>query len=292
MQLPKVSVIIPVYNRIEFLSDAIDSALNQTLLPFEILVVSDGSGLALQEKIAELVDAYTIARLICLPSNKGVSHARNVGLGNAQGEFIVFLDDDDFLEKSLLHAAVSHFMSHQETDVFISRARLFSTSVSMHFKRVQKFYIEQQQQYHHLSTDHPDYFLVYCPAIHSMVFRKSCLPIQPFPEDLQYGEDRWMLLNLRKLGVKFYVSDLLGAHYTIHERVASVSQKNRIRFSEALLSSGFLVTINQRSYVYLLRGYFLLSAKKWGAGCQSILRSLNRPNRLWHFVLLYLRTRY
>jgi glycosyltransferase involved in cell wall biosynthesis len=92
MARPKVSVIIPTFNRRELVSKAVESVLAQTLAVEEIIVVddgsSDGTAEALEEKYGQRV---TVIR----QANAGVSTARNRGLAQARGEFLAFLDSDD-----------------------------------------------------------------------------------------------------------------------------------------------------------------------------------------------------
>jgi glycosyltransferase involved in cell wall biosynthesis len=101
---PKVSVIIPVYNVQEYLHECIDSVLHQMMQDFEIICIDDGStdasGLVLQEykKADDRVKLF-------FQINKGVSAARNVGIKAAQGEYIYFLDSDDYVEPDTLETA-------------------------------------------------------------------------------------------------------------------------------------------------------------------------------------------
>ena len=89
---PKVSVIIPTYNRDVLLRRAIESVLRQTFDDFEILVV-DG---AKSDSTKEVVRSYGDGRLRYIPQKgKGIANARNLGVKKARGEFIAFLDDDD-----------------------------------------------------------------------------------------------------------------------------------------------------------------------------------------------------
>lgn len=92
-----VSVIIPVYNSEMYLGECIESIRNQTYDDIEILLVDDGStdkSLSILRK-AELLDNRI--KVLC-KSNGGASSARNLGLKHAQGEYITFVDSDDFLE--------------------------------------------------------------------------------------------------------------------------------------------------------------------------------------------------
>jgi len=91
---PLVSVIIPSYNRFEYLKKTIQSVLNQTYKHIEIIVVNDGS-----TKNTEAYDKANFGptvQIIHLPENKGQSAARNEGIKQAKGEYVAFLDDDDY----------------------------------------------------------------------------------------------------------------------------------------------------------------------------------------------------
>jgi glycosyltransferase involved in cell wall biosynthesis len=91
--MPKVSVIIPTYNRAELLYAAIASVLGQTFQDFEILVVDDHS----PDHTAQVVQRFHDGRIRYLlhETNKGGAAARNTGIQNSAGEYIAFLDDDD-----------------------------------------------------------------------------------------------------------------------------------------------------------------------------------------------------
>lgn len=94
---PLISVIIPTFNAIEFLLKAIESALQQTYSNFEVLVIDDGSTdntrLVIQDN--NRIKYYH-------QENKGLSSARNLGIEKSRGDYLVFLDADDSLEKDAL----------------------------------------------------------------------------------------------------------------------------------------------------------------------------------------------
>ncbi len=100
MRKPRVSVIIPTYNRDALLKRAIKSVLNQTYKEFEIIVVDDGS----TDKTFDVVKKFEDKRIkyIRLKERHGASHARNIGIKLARGKYIAFLDsDDEWLPKKL-----------------------------------------------------------------------------------------------------------------------------------------------------------------------------------------------
>lgn len=94
---PKISVIVPVYNTEKYLRRCIDSILAQTFTDFELLLINDGS----RDSSGAICDEYAAkdSRVrVFHKENGGVSSARNVGLDNAKGEWISFVDSDDWIE--------------------------------------------------------------------------------------------------------------------------------------------------------------------------------------------------
>jgi glycosyltransferase involved in cell wall biosynthesis len=107
---PKVSVIIPTYNRSEMLKQAIDSVLAQGFDDFELIVVDDGS----TDNTEETLAACKGKIIYCRQENRGVSAARNRGIGIASGELIAFLDSDDLWLPGKLSCQVDFFNSHPD----------------------------------------------------------------------------------------------------------------------------------------------------------------------------------
>ena len=103
---PKISVIIPVRNRVVEVKRAITSALNQTYQPKEVIVIDDASDTPLKDKLAnELLDKIKILRL---EKNMGVSFCRNLGIKRAKGDWIALLDSDDEWKKEKLKNQINY----------------------------------------------------------------------------------------------------------------------------------------------------------------------------------------
>ena len=102
--MPKVSVIIPTYNRLPLLKEAVDSVLRQDFEDFELIVVDDGST---DGTGSEIKPYGGRVRLLQHPQNRGVSAARNTGVLHAKGKYIAFLDSDDLWVKGKLRIQVS-----------------------------------------------------------------------------------------------------------------------------------------------------------------------------------------
>lgn len=97
--MPKVSVIIPAYNALEYLPLAVDSVIQQTFQNFELLVVDDGSS----DGTVSWVNQTTDPRIkLISQTNRGASTARNTGIENSKGDYIAFLDADDLWRPSKL----------------------------------------------------------------------------------------------------------------------------------------------------------------------------------------------
>jgi len=110
--MPKVSVIIPTYNRASLLKEAIKSVIQQSFPDFELIVVDDGSN----DGTAELIKDYPGVDYI-YQKNKGVSAARNRGIERAQGELIAFLDSDDLWLEDKLRQQVNFFSNNSDISI-------------------------------------------------------------------------------------------------------------------------------------------------------------------------------
>ena len=115
--MPKVSVIIPVYNKETYLADTLRSVLNQEFQDLEVIAVNDGSKDRSLEVLCGIAAQDSRLRIIDIP-NGGVSHARNVGMEYAEGEWIQFLDADDRMDERYLAQAVAVAEAHQPDILF------------------------------------------------------------------------------------------------------------------------------------------------------------------------------
>ena len=101
----KISVIIPVYNAEQYLKDCVDSIINQSYQNFELILVDDGSS----DNSPKICDDYAAKdnRIIVIhKSNNGVSAARKTGLDNASGDYIMYVDSDDWLDINTMERCI------------------------------------------------------------------------------------------------------------------------------------------------------------------------------------------
>ena len=114
--MPKMSVIIPVYNNAVYLPQCLDSLLSQSFPDFEGIIVDDGSYDG-SETICDEYQKRDCRLKVIHIENHGVSHARNVGLDNAKGEWVSFVDSDDWIDPDYLSTLYEQI--DNDTDVVI-----------------------------------------------------------------------------------------------------------------------------------------------------------------------------
>lgn len=96
MEKPKFSIIVPVYNTEKYLKRCLDSIRKQTFKNYEVIIVNDGS----TDNSSDIISKYPFK--IINQKNQGLSMARNNGVKESSGEYLIFLDSDDYIEKDLL----------------------------------------------------------------------------------------------------------------------------------------------------------------------------------------------
>lgn len=106
--VPKVSIIVPIYNVEKYLEKCLKSIINQTYKNIEIILINDGSTDACKEICEKFKQEYDNKNIILIHKlNGGLSDARNVGIQNATGEYVSFVDSDDFIEIDMIEKMVS-----------------------------------------------------------------------------------------------------------------------------------------------------------------------------------------
>jgi len=125
MQNCPVSVIIPTYNREQFLPAAIQSVLNQSWLPAEVIIVDDGSTDATRQNVTLLAEDSPVFIRYMYQENKGVAAARNLGIVNAANEHIAFLDSDDIWCSNKLQKQYDLMLKNPQYHISHTREKWF-----------------------------------------------------------------------------------------------------------------------------------------------------------------------
>lgn len=143
----KVSVIVPVYNVEEYLTECLETLVDQTLKEIEIICVNDGS----KDQSKEIIEAFINLdkRIVLLDKdNGGLSSARNAGLEIAQGKYIYFIDSDDYLEQNALEELYEIAEREQLDIVYFNAVPLFeSEEGAERHKYYSTYYVRNEDYY-------------------------------------------------------------------------------------------------------------------------------------------------
>ena len=228
----KISVIIPTFNRKKTLGRAIQSVSNQSLLPFEVLIIDDGSNDGTKEWVKE--NFYNIKYIH--QNNKGVSSARNKGIEYACGDWVAFLDSDDEWLPSKLYEQVKAIDSNPKIKLFHTNEIWIRNGVRVNqMKKHKKFggYIFEK-------------CLDICRISPSSVLIKKEIfdDIGTFDESLRVCEDYDLWLRITsKYPVVFLDTPLIykyGGHVGQLSKVNDGIESYRIQSLEKIIRSGSL----------------------------------------------------
>lgn len=205
----KVSVIVPIYNTEKYLEKCLDSIRTQTYSDIEVIMVDDGSTDGSKNVANGYAERDNRFRLFS-QENAGVSAARNHGLDVAEGEYILFVDSDDWLEPQMIEKLVYNMIA-------------YSTDISAcQYDRSACFTGETTEVWNRNIA--LQYFLVHKQINGSLVnklFKKEIVECKRLDESIKYGEDAWFfwknLLDIRSIAVS---PDVLY-HVTLHDDSAS-----------------------------------------------------------------------
>ncbi len=116
--MPKFSIIVPVYNVEEYIDECVKSVISQTFTDWELLLIDDGSSDNSYKLCCSYAENDTRIKAI-YQDNTGASGARNNGMSNAEGDYILFLDSDDFYNKDICLETIGNKLDKTKSDILI-----------------------------------------------------------------------------------------------------------------------------------------------------------------------------
>jgi len=193
---PAVSVVIPVYRAERYIGDALDSVFAQTFPDYEVIVVDDGSPDA--DALNRALKPYRDRILYIRQQNRGPSAARNTGINRARGEFIAFLDSDDYWEPEYLSQQLALLNGDPGLDVVYTDARIAGDSELAGRTFMQDAPSEGEVTFEGLLRER-------CTVILSgaVAKRRALIDAGQFNEEFSYAEDFDLWLRLIKRGARF-----------------------------------------------------------------------------------------
>ncbi|MEM1173080.1 MAG: glycosyltransferase, partial [Cyanobacteria bacterium P01_H01_bin.35] len=253
--VPRVSVIIATYNNAHYILEAIASIFNQTYTSYEIIVIDDGS----TDKTREVLQPYIDKIRYVYQENKGVSHARNLGLEMARGEFISFLDADDFFLPDKLAKQIAIFNARPSLGIVHSGWRLVN-------EKGEK--ISDIELWHGSLELDLETWVVWKPVTISMMFRKSWIKSAGgFDTRWHHGEDIDLVLRLSINGCEAVWLPKITYCYRQHHRNATRKSSQQAASMMSVLDN-FFTRPNLPISIRQLEGksrYYTLSWLAWQA---------------------------
>jgi len=228
--LPLVSVIIPTYNCVNYISRAIHSVLFQTYPNIEIIVVNDGS----TDDTSKLLDILFSNKITVINQvNKGVAAARNAGIKVAKGKYIAMLDADDIFLNDRISEAINIFQSHKGFCFFW--ALLTNNYIINNYNATSKFKCDKMFKDKHKIPDSIDFDFVFknTLAISNIIIPTDLIrSLNGYDCSLKIGEDYDLLLRItRYFGPIYYINKPLA---TIMKRKGSLSSIYQVNYRKAL----------------------------------------------------------
>lgn len=210
MSNPTVSVIIPVYNAQEGIKQCLDSLLNQSFTDFEIILLNDGSTDNSLEVIKKYAAVNDFIRVID-KENEGVAKTRNKGIQLANGKYIVFIDNDDFVDSDYLERFYNA-IDQEQLDIVLGGYKRVNQEMKTLFKQ-------------DLTQSEWSKYIVVAPW--ARIYRTSFLidnNIQFF--DYPIGEDVVFTLTAYNLTEKIKIIDYNGYNWFFNEKsISNTSQR-------------------------------------------------------------------
>ncbi len=241
----KISIIIPVYNAATTLERSVKSVLNQEYDNLEVILVNDGSN----DKSLEICNrlSYCDSRVIVIDKpNGGPNSARNIGINNASGEFIAFVDaDDEFFSLDTLSANMEIILNDSEIDVVsFPQYREYKEKGKTVIKKKDAQFVRQT------ISDKREMFInwIYGRLIDGCywgkIFRKSIFNGWNLVETIRFTEDIYDVPNLCDRCRKVVISGIGGYLYKLHE--CSLVHSN---YNNEKLKGHFLSELNLYNYL-------------------------------------------
>lgn len=221
--MPKISVIIPVYNAEAYISRAVKSVLTQTLGDVEVIAVNDGSTDQSRAILEQMAQTDERLKTISIP-NGGVSNARQIGIENATGEYVIHCDADDFMEPNILEQLYNAAVEEQADIVICDYLKDNPTKIVYMSQRPSGLDpLQLQRQL--FRTLHGS---VWNKLIKASLLRTSVAP--KFTPNITCKED-WLLLQqlLDRGNIKTVYIPVAGYHYVTNPESITMSSRDRVK---------------------------------------------------------------
>jgi len=211
---PKISILMPTYNRLDIITKAIKSVLKQTFKNFELIVINDGG----DENLLKIINSIWDNRIVYIYiKHCGLSGALNVGLNIARGEYIAYLDDDDIYYPHHLQTALEALITMGGKVVYTDTYRIFQKKIENGFQTIHQE-PGPNKEFDKKALKRENYI-----PILSLVHHRECMKkIGYFDENLEHAMDWDFLIRLSKVYDFIHIPVITG-EYSIRKDKSQMS---------------------------------------------------------------------
>jgi glycosyltransferase involved in cell wall biosynthesis len=281
MTKPCVTIIVPAYNQAAYVGEAIESVLRQTYRDWELIVVDDGS----TDETAAIIATFDDPRIRYIhQANKGLPGARNTGIAHSRGDYLAFLDADDFYHQEKLAVQVAHLQQNPEIGLSYSgRIHIDQEGTPIWIYRS-----SNRVGLHDLVLDFPF-------TINDFLIRRSLVEaVGGFDESYRlHGEDRDFYLRLALAGCQFGGTKRALAYRRLHAHRVYKGIPERISIMLRALETAFndprcpqdVMTLREQAYgkIYLVWAYYEFAQEETDLALQHLQEALRlNPSYLEH----------
>ena len=230
MSKPLFSIIVPVYNVEKYIHQCVDSVLGQTFVDFELILVNDGS----PYNCPQICDEYAAKDervYVIHKENGGVTSARKAGLNIAKGDYVIYVDSDDWLSGNYLNIANEILNKHNPDIICFG-----------HYSGTNMEYIENKMPYRtgmYFKDDiereifpillENEYALGFSPALWAKIFRRDLIenPLNALDNSIRIGEDGAIVKPVIYLANSIYIDNHSVYYYRLNPNSATQIKKAR-----------------------------------------------------------------
>lgn len=236
---PLVSIVVPLFNEERFVADCLNSIKRQTYKNWECIVVNDCSTDRSVEVAKKTIGDDQRFRILHREKNSGLSRSRNTGLRSANGEFITFLDSDDFLFSSAIWQRVYTLESNNEPQVAGAFCAIVQTKEEngLHAFHIQRYLPARQRRLGFLNMKGECPFNAHAPLLKASLVQA----FSGFNEKMLHGAEDWDLWSrMMRHGYVFVSSYGYGAGYRQkHESMVRRLHRQHVNEAKRLLDSAY-----------------------------------------------------
>lgn len=250
---PLISVIIPAYNIAEYLPRCLDSVLGQTYSNLEVIVVSDGS----TDGTNDIIKSYAEKDKRVVPvfkENSGVSDTRNRGLDIAKGDYIGFVDGDDYIESNMYEILIKNALEYDADISHCGYEMIFPSHIDYYFNtkelRVQD---NNRGMLDLINADKIE------PGMWNKLYRKSVLKDVRLDKKIKFNEDTLFNLEAFKNSSKSVFYDIPLYHYVLRKESATGVSNIKVsskRLEDVIRAAQLIIEKSGNEYkIYTVKRY-------------------------------------